>query len=548
MATCLWTDHPSRLWGRVCIGFFPAGATSYTYERMSYDIIDPTKTKLTAGFESMIGLERVPQLELSLNVRSQSFGDLLAMLQSGPVLVRITREIPSIIAGKQVFRREPYSDYDDTESLWTGVVNARLEVDLIKDDSTRLVIDEAAHWAASECTGEDYYNAVIAQSSAHRITNIDDVYEIHRNANYIIGYFTIGNFIDKPIKEIRHWGPGGNYNYTRWQFTFQSFTEAIVNKLMNTFPPFLLIGQTLNTWWIGIFINNNGTLISQPLDKVYIPTDYDTSDPKRKYWGLSAYINRCGSLREAIKEIAESLLQRAVLRFIGNTVRFIMYPYFDFEQLSANYSSAALVSRKLFANVISSCTVTADRWGHERIKEYTIRRDNRYNDYGVRLAFYNIVPYGKNYLRMDHANEWRATPQDIDYEGLRNVYVLSGGRLIRAWLIAPYVDASQHVNQVISKHGLIINPTTSISPSDNTTYFLAGADEYSLRNVVARSVVALMGQTSAELRTYKMQDHDYMSHLGRSNGYGYMLGYNVELASGIAEYTHYRIGTTDYAD
>jgi hypothetical protein len=128
------------------------------------------------------------------------------------------------------------------------------------------------------------------------------------------------------------------------------------------------------------------------------------------------------------------------------------------------------------------------------------------------------------------------------------VYVLSGGRLIRAWLIAPYVDATQHVNQVISKHGLTINPTTSISPNDNTTYFLAGADEYSLRNVVARSVVALMGQTSAELRTYKMQDANYMHHLGRNNGYGYMLGYSVELASGIAEYTHYRVGMTGYAD
>jgi hypothetical protein len=510
---------------------------------MSYDIIDPTKTKLTAGFETMIGLERVPQLELSLNVRSQSFGDLLAMLQSSPVLVKITREVPSIIAGKQVFRREPYTDYRDAQSLWTGVVNAKLEVDLIKDDSTRLVVDEAAHWAASECTGEDYYAAVTTVPSGNRITNIDDVYEIHRDANY-----TIFTFAGKPIKEVRHWGPGGNYNYTRLQHAFQSITQAIAKKLSDTFPSFLLTTQTLGTGWFGVFINNNGTLINRPFDSIYLPTDYDASDPKRKFWGLSAYINRCGSLREAIKEIAESLLQRAVLRLIGNTVRFIMYPYFDFEQLSANYSSAALVSRKLFANVISSCTVTADRWGHERIKEYTIRRDNRYNDYGVRLAFYNIVPYGKNYLRMDHANELRATPQDIDYEGLRNVYVLSGGRLIRAWLIAPYVDATQHVNQVISKHGLIINPTTSISPSDNTTYFLAGADEYSLRNVVARSVVALMGQTSAELRTYKMQDADYMSHLGRSNGYGYMLGYSVELASGIAEYTHYRVGMTGYAD
>jgi len=543
MATCLWTDHPSRLWGRICIGFFPAGATSYTYQRMSYDIIDPTKTKLTAGFESMIGLEKVPQLELSLNVRSQSFADLLTMLQSGPVLVRITREVPSIIAGKQVFRREPYIDYADTQSLWTGIVNAKLEVDLIKDDSTRLVIDEAAHWAASECTGKDYYAAVTAVSSGNRITNIDDVYEIHRDANY-----TISTFFNKPIKEIRHWGPGGNYNYTRWYYVFSSLTQAIVNKLSATFPSFLLTAQTSGTGWVGVFINDHGTLINQPFDKIYIPTDYDASDPKRKYWGLSAYINRCGSLREAIKEIAESLLQRAVIRVDGNTVRFIEYPYFDYEQQSANYSSAALVSRKLFANVISSCTVTADRWGHERIKEYTIRRDNRYNDYGVRLAIYNVVPWGKSYLRMDNANEWRATPQDIDYEGLRNVYVLSGGRLIRAWLIAPYVDATQHVNQVISKHGLTINPTTSISPSDNTTYFLAGADEYSLRNVVARSVVALMGQTSAELRTYKMQDVDYMSHLGRSNGYGYMLGYNVELASGIAEYTHYRVGTTGYAD
>jgi len=541
MATCLWTDHPSRLWGRVCIGFFPAGATSYTYERMSYDIIDPTKTKLTAGFESMIGLERVPQLELSLNVRSQSFADLLAMLQSGPVLVRITRAVPSIIAGKQVFRREPYTDYADTQSLWTGVVNAKLEVDLIKDDSTRLVVDEAAHWAASECTGEDYYAAVTAVPSGNRITNIDDVYEIHRDSNYTV--FTIDN---KPIKEIRHWGPGGNYNYTRWYYVYDSISKAIANKLASIFPSFGWSSLTAASGWVDFFLNINGSFSIQSSDNVYLPTDYDTSDAKRKYWGLSAYIQRCGSLRDAIKEIAESLIHRSTIHMIGDAVEFKLYRYFE-DVTTSNYSSAALISRKLFANVISSCTVTADRWGHERIKEYTIRRDNRYNDYGVRLALYNIVPWGKSYLRMDHANEWRATPQDIDYEGLRNVYVLSGGRLIRAWLIAPYVDASQHVNQVISKHGLTINPTTSISPSDNTS-LLIGADEYSLRNVVARSVVALMGQTSAEFRTYKMQDVDYMWQLGRNNGYGYMLGYSVELASGIAEYTHYRIGVTGYAD
>jgi len=548
MATCLWIDHPSRIWGRVCIGFFPAGATSYTYERMSYDIIDPTKTKLTAGFETMIGLERVPQLELSLNVRSQSFGDLLAMLQSGPVLVRITRETPIVVGGKTITRKAPYDDYVIDNALWVGVVNAKLEVDLIKDDSTRLVVDEAAHWAASECTGEDYYAAVTAVPSGNRITNIDDVYEIHRDANYIIGYFTIGNFVDKPIKEIRHWGPGGNYNYTKWYYVYDSIAETIANKLLATFPAFGWHSMTPGRGWLNISLNINGSLITIPSEDVlYVPTDYDASDPKRKFWGLSAYIQRCGSLREAIKEIAESLLHRSTIRIIGDAVEFKLYRYFE-STTAANYSSAALVSRKLFANVISSCTVTADRWGHERIKEYTIRRDNRYNDYGVRLAFFNIVPYGKNYLRMDHSNEWRATPQDIDYEGLRNVYVLSGGRLIRAWLIAPYVDATQHVNQVISKHGLTINPTTSISPNNNTTYFLAGADEYSLRNVVARSVVALMGQTSAELRTYKMQDVDYTSHLGRNNGYGYMLGYSVELASGIAEYTHYRVGTTGYAD
>jgi len=542
MATCLWTDHPSRLWGRVCIGFFPAGATSYTYERMSYDIIDPTKTKLTAGFESMIGLERVPQLELSLNVRSQSFGDLLAMLQSGPVLVRITRGAPIIIAGRLIFRREPYTDYNDTLSLWTGVVNAKLEVDLIKDDSTRLVIDEAAHWAASECTGDDYYAAVTTVPSGHRITNIDDVYEIHRDANYVVHHHYV-----YPVKEIRHWGPNGNYNYTKWYYVYDSIAKTIANKLLATFPAFGWYSAAPIMGWLQISLNINGSLIAQPIQNVYVPTDYDASDPKRKYWGLSAYIQRCGSLREAIKEIAESLLHRSTIRIIGDAVQFKLYRYFE-STSAVNYSSAALVSRKLFANVISSCTVTADRWGHERIKEYTIRRDNRYNDYGVRLAFFNVVPCKKGRIRIDHSGEYRFTPEDIDYEGLRNVYVLSGPRLIRAWLIAPYVDATQHVNQVISKHGLIINPTTSISPSDNTTYFLAGADEYSLRNVVARSVVALMGQTSAELRTYKMQDANYMHHLGHNNGYGYMLGYNVELASGIAEYTHYRIGTTGYAD
>jgi hypothetical protein len=546
MATCLWTDHPSRLWGRVCIGFFPAGATSYTYERMSYDIIDPSKTKLTAGFESMIGLEKVPQLELSLNVRSQSFAELLTMLQSGPVLVRLTRATPIVKGGKTITRKTLYDDYVTSGALWIGVVNAKLEVDLIKDDNTRLVVDEATHWAASECTGADYYAAVTAQPAAYRITNIDDVYEIHRDANY-----TIIMFDGKPIKEVRHWGSSGNYNYTRWVYAIQAIVDAIVSKLSATFPFFSWYRNTVQIGNINFSLLINGSLVSQPIDNIYLPTDYDASDAKRKYWGLSAYINRCGSLRDALKEFAESILHRMTLRtfdtIFGPSVNLYLNRYFE-GNVSATYSAAALVSRKLFSNVISSCTVTADRWGHERIKEYTIRRDNRYNDYGVRLAFFNVVPWGKSYLRMDNANEWRATPQDIDYEGLRNVYVLSGGRLIRPWLIAPYVDASQHVNQVISKHGLTINPTTSISPNDNTTYLLAGADEYSLRNVVARSVVALMGQTSAELRTYKMQDVDYMSHLGHNNGYGYMLDYNVELASGISEYTHYRIGATGYAD
>jgi hypothetical protein len=520
---------------------------------MSYDIIDPTKTKLTAGFESMIGLEKVPQLELSLNVRSQSFSDLLNLLQSGPLLVRVTRETPTVVGGKTIMKKAVYDSYATGSALWIGVVNAKLEVDLIKDDSTRLVIDEATHWAASECTGEDFYNAVtvIAQPGTNRINNIDDVYEIHHDANYTIGYATIGSFVNKPIKEVRHWGPNGNYNYTRWDYTLKAIIDTIANKLSNTFPYFTWYGNTVQIGSIDFSLLINGSLVSQPISSVYVPTDYDASDPKRKYWGFSAYINRCGSLRDALKELAESIMHRMAIRTFGtpsaSSINLYLLRYFE-SNVTASYHAAALVSRKLFANVISSCTVTADRWGHERIKEYTIRRDNRYNDFGARLALYNIVPYGKGYLRMDISNEWRFTPQDLDYEGLRNVYVLSSGKLIRAWLIAPYVDASQHVNQVISKHGLTINPTTSISPSDNSTYFLAGADEYSLRNVVARSVVALMGQTSAELRTYRMQDVDYMSHLGHNNGYGYMLGYTVELASGIAEYTHYRIGTTGYAD
>jgi hypothetical protein len=546
MATCLWTDHPSRIWGRVCIGFFPAGATSYTYQRMSYDIIDPSKTKLTAGFETMIGLEKVPQLELSLNVRSQSFSDLLNLLQSGPVLVRITREDPIVKGGKTITKKAVYDSYAAGGALWIGVVNAKLEVDLIKDDSTRLIVDEATHWAASECTGADFYNAVTAQPSAYRITNIDDVYEIHHDANY-----TIFMFDGKPIKEVRHWGPNGNYNYTRWEYTLRAIVDTIVNKLSSTFPFFSWYRNTVQLGNINFSLLLNGSFVNQTIDNVYVPTDYDASDPKRKYWGFSAYIQRCGSLRDALKEFAESILHRMAIRtfdnITGSSVNLYLLRYFE-SNVTASYHAAALVSRKLFANVISSCTVTADKWGHERIKEYTIRRDNRYNDFGARLALFNVVPFGKGYVREDNAYEWRFTPQDVDYEGLRNVYVLSGGRLIRAWLIAPYVDATQHVNQVISKHGLTINPTTSISPSDNTTYLLAGADEYSLRNVVARSVVALMGQPSAELRTYRMQDVDYKYHLGTNNGYGYMLGYNIELASGIAEYTHYRIGTTGYAD
>jgi hypothetical protein len=388
---------------------------------------------------------------------------------------------------------------------------------------------------------------VTTVSSTYRITNIDDVYEIHHDANYTIGYATIGSFVNKPIKEIRHWGPNGNYNYTRWDYFFLSIIEAIQQKLISTFPYWGTVYGSTDHGYIDFSLLVNGSLVSQPINNVYVPTDYDASDQKRKYWGFSAYINRCGSLRDALKEFAESILHRAILEYKLPVLKLKFKRYFE-DITNVSYSSAALVSRKLFANVISSCTVTADRWGHDRIKEYTIRRDNRYNDFGARLALYNVVPYGKGYLRMDIPNEWRFTPQDVDYEGLRNVYVLSGPRLIRPWLIAPYVDATQHVNQVISKHGLTINPTTSISPSDNSTYFLAGADEYSLRNVVARSVVALMGQTSAELRTYKMQDVDYTSHLGHNNGYGYMLGYSVELASGIAEYTHYRVGTTGYAD
>jgi hypothetical protein len=527
----------------VCIGFFPAGATSYTYQRMSYDILDPSKTKLTAGFETMIGLEKVPQLELSLNVRSQSFSDLLNLLQSGPVMVRITHDPPIVISGKTILRRDPYNNYATAYTVWIGVVNAKLEVDLIKDDSTRLVVDEVTHWAASECTGEDFYNAVTVQPSAFRITGIDDVYEINRDANYIIDNFTVDN---NPIKEVRHWGPGGNYNYTRWDYFLLSITDAIKQKIISTFPYWSTFFDFADNGYVNFSLLINGSLVSQPINNVYVPTDYDASDPKRKYWGFSAYVNRCGSLRDALKELAESLMHRMVIRAIGYSLNLYLLRYFE-SNVTANYSAAALVSRKLFANVISSCTVTADRWGHERIKEYTIRRDNRYNDFGIRLSIFNIVPWGKGRFRVDNPGEWRFTPEDIDYEGLRNVYVLSGPRLIRPWLIAPYVDATQHVNQVISKHGLTINPTTSISPSDNTTYFLAGADEYSLRNVVARSVVALMGQTSAELRTYKMQDVDYMSHLGHNNGYGYMLGYTVELASGIAEYTHYRIGI-GYAD
>ncbi len=440
-----WCTHDTRMYGVATIAFVrdDGNSSATTMVRLPDAAIVQSATTITRGYDTFpIGLETAPQLALKVRNIEAVRNEIIMPLLAGETIV-VIMHAPSPTS-YTLPRNRPSAPLTSGVLLFVGVISTDIEFDVIKDDETKVIVDDLGHYAASQVTASDLYAAIIDLPSFYRVTDNDSWYDLHPEADVTIG--TLGG---TPIKGIRFFDP---FNATSVDGLFTAMGNVISSKAASILAS------------VGFVVTNSTTVILQPIvlagvrrigtttypysdPDIYILTDYRSSDTNKQRWGYCAQVARARSVRDAIKEFAESLCIRMWIQHpldaISYANRTITYKTVLMRSALIRYGSGlpvhVLTSRKLFYNVVSTVTVTCAAWHSPNVRDYAKEKSKRYNDYGVRLGAHNVpLDVEKWYARQEGSVLVLRPDSSYDRSAIAGVYVRDGSTWVRPFLLRSY--------------------------------------------------------------------------------------------------------------
>lgn len=549
-----WCNHASRVYGMVQVHLVVpnSGTGSPVAIYIGDDAIDVRKTVFRQALPDVpIGLETAPQLDLRLRLtdRVKSSGLLADLMQSNNVIVLVVGQSPDIRAGKPVIRAAPYtSALVPTSNVvyFIGAINKAIEVDLIKDDDTRLVADEIAHYTASQGTFASEllaklqsYNGESDANGLWRRTNGGKWYELHASSE-----IAIGNIGGTEVRNIAYFDP---FNLTRFDIVFLALASVVADRVFQLLPSYArpTISAAISTppLVIGERRNTGSTTLSYLTHQLYVQTDYRDSDAAKQRWGLVDWVARQRSLRDAMKDMIESLLHQATLRVRAYSSSMLTVGFVARQVLETasglDLPAGTYTSHKLNANVISTCEITTDAWASDRMKDYSVSAAKRYNDFGSRLAMHNVALDVEKWYARPEGSYLRITPDSNYYRNeLRGIYAfLAGGDYVRPMRVRPQVvrDANNYAGDSFTVDGRAYSFSLTSPPTLSED----------MRYTTARGVLDLFGKSQSLLEYDVAQWRGSMlgATLGTKYATDYVVATETNLYSGRATWRMMR-----YAD
>jgi hypothetical protein len=506
------------------------------------DSVVQAETRIKSGFQGLpVGLEQVPQLEIKLRKNQAVFDEIiLPLLLSQHVFVALIGDfIPTVISGGLRVRRQPYDVIDSGECHFLGIVNTKIEYDIASDDDTSLVVDELAHYAASMVTGYDLLQELRTGGYTSRVIG-DSFYEVHPSDDITI--------------------------YTAPVITkgYRYFAQHYLTSLQDLL---LAIQRVIRAKALALLPTGTGTLtgVTYPLptllcetsvyqrtipSEIYVQTDYNHTEQIKQMWGLCEWVQSSRSLRDALKEIAESWIYRLLLRTQAmyfappNSLAIdVTMPWRNvLPATSTPPPVGTTTSHKLFGNVIDSVSVVSDKWAGN-IGEYRIEGTKRFSDFGLRLGVHNTwMRASKNYIvqesginvaRPDGDNTWDRSAQ-------RGIYIRVGTTNIRPLRVRPLLVNSippVYAGDALTYDGITYSAHKHTTPSDMLYY-----DD--MRQLIAREYLRIFGRPSNSLVTYDAQRTTVLIHtsLGaKYDGLGILQGVEYSVLSGRTKLTCFNV-------
>jgi hypothetical protein len=500
------------------------------------------ETRIKSGFQGLpVGLEQVPQLEIKLRKNQAVFDEIVLPLLLGErvFVALIGDSTPTVISGGLRVRRQPYDAIDGGVCHFVGVINTKIEYDIASNDDTSLVVDELAHYAASMVTGYDLLQELRTGGYTSRVIG-DSFYEVHPSDDITI--YTV------PVvtKGYRYFA---QHYLTSLQDLLLAIQRVIRAKALTLLPG----GSSTYdgpAWPMpGLLCETSIYQRILPSD-IYVQTDYNHTEQIKQLWGLCDWVQSSRSLRDALKEMAESWIYRLLLRTGAtydastNTLAIDVATHWHaiLTATSANPPVGTITSHKLFASVIDSVSVVSDKWAGT-IGEYRIEGTKRFNDFGLRLGAHNTwMRASKSYIRQesginvarpDGDNTWDRSAQ-------RGIYMRVGTTNIRPLRVRPLLANSSppvYAGDALTYDGITYAAHKHTTPSDMLYY-----DD--MRQLIAREYLRIFGRPSNSLITYDAQRTSVLAYtsLGtKYDGLGILQGVEYNVLSGRTKLTCFNV-------
>lgn len=517
----VYTTVESRRYGTllVSICYDDGNSSSVTNVRIPESCIVAQSLVLKRGFDALpLGLEKVPQLEVSLANNEIVRNEVLEPLWDEK---RVYVIVDYMQSGGVPIRNRARTPDAKARVLFVGVMNARIEVDIVKDAEIKLVADHAVHWWLDNLTAADLYNELqLSEYSSARLLNMSG-YEAHPETGIVFG--TMGS---NSIRGLRWFD---YFNATKIEYYFLAFVKIAVSRINDDIGALgLNFNAAPDTVSVNYYRMVSGSLT--PVATAYVYTDYQSSDSEKRYWGALWHVRAARSLRDALKEVLESLAVACAIR-MTESATFPVYRYVSLvtpaplKTISQPRPKTWVVqSHKLFHSVISTVTIACDAWHGDNNRDREVTRTKRWLDYGVRLGVHNIpmLP-SKSYVRLD-GSYWVARPDNYNRLALRR---LAFSDTVRVWTVLPMLD---ELGRTILDGPTIDGITYSYTlPSDVGPYGL----HHSMYETLPAHLFAVFGRSS-QARLEYVDTSGAVYNLGDKYGLDYVIGQSLNLATCVS--------------
>ncbi|GIV52411.1 MAG: hypothetical protein KatS3mg038_2932 [Candidatus Kapaibacterium sp.] len=520
----VYTTVESRRYGTMCVSFlYDDGQSGVTTVRIPEACIVAQSLVYKHGFDALpLGLEKVPQLEMSLVNNEIVRSEIITPLLDDKRVYVIVDYYVTQIAGPDIYYYKRDRNRTPSETImFMGILSSKVEVDIAKDTEIKIVADDAVHWWLDNLTASDLYTLITSSAySADRI-GPSAGYEAHPQCGFAFG--SIGGNDIRGLRwfdsffglRLHHYI--GSYVHAAWTRVQQDLGPFVgaYNHAQTPLPPlaaYRMVSQSLQV---------------QSISNVYVYTHYDSSDTDKRYWGALWHVRAARSLRDALKEVLESLCVAACITSDPFANSWGAYrPMLRYVRpLSTNAFNVPATwrvqSHKLFHSVISSVNMTCDAWHGDNNRDREVTRSKRWLDYGVRLGVHNIpMMPSKSYVRRD-GSDWVARPDNYNRLAMRR---LAFGDTVRVWTLLPLLDDLGRT--------ILDSPTIDGVTYSWTLPASAGmwGINHSMYETLPAHLFAVFGR-SAQSRLEYADTSGWVYNFGDKYGIDYVTGQSLNLAT-----------------